>query len=53
MEELRGRGVTHSTNNPVGDLAEHLFRKAFGWRLSPKSKAGSAVCRDRRTALPG
>lgn len=29
-EELRWRGVTRSSNNPVGDLAEHLFYRAFG-----------------------
>jgi hypothetical protein len=31
-EELRRRGVTRSSNNPVGDLAEHLFRRALGWK---------------------
>jgi hypothetical protein len=28
---LRSRGITRSSNNPVGDLAEYLFCKAFGW----------------------
>lgn len=37
-DELRARGVTRSSNNPVGDLAEHLFCKAFGWTRSPKSE---------------
>ncbi len=36
-EELRRRGVTRSSNNPVGDLAEHLFCRAFGWKQAPKS----------------
>jgi len=36
-EELRRRGVTRSSNNPVGDLAEHLFCRAFGWRQAPNS----------------
>jgi hypothetical protein len=30
-EELRTRGVVRSSNNPTGDLAEHLFCRAFGW----------------------
>jgi hypothetical protein len=30
-EELRGRGVIRSSNNPTGDLAEYLFCRAFGW----------------------
>jgi hypothetical protein len=29
-DELRRRGVIRSWNNPIGDLAEHLFRRAFG-----------------------
>jgi hypothetical protein len=36
-EELRRRGVTRSSNNPVGDLAEHLFCRAFGWKQAPNS----------------
>jgi len=36
-EELRRRGVTRSSNNPVGDLAEHLFCHPFGWKLAPNS----------------
>jgi hypothetical protein len=30
-EELRARGILRSSNNPTGDLAEHIFCKAFGW----------------------
>lgn len=45
--ELRRRGVVRSSNNPVGDLAEYLFCRAFGWELAPKSaKAADAVCAD-------
>jgi hypothetical protein len=36
-DELRRRGVTRSANTPVGDLAEHLFCRAFGWKQAPKS----------------
>jgi len=36
-DELRRRGVTRSSNNPVGDLAEHLFCRAFGWKQAPNS----------------
>lgn len=44
-EELRGRNVLRSSNNPVGDYSEWLFAKAFGWRLEPNSKASyDAVC---------
>ncbi|MEQ1938048.1 hypothetical protein ABMA46_07330 [Mesorhizobium sp. CN5-321] len=39
-EELRGRGVVRSANNPTGDLAEYLFCRAFGWRQAPNSERG-------------
>ena len=42
MEELRGRGVLRSANNPTGDLAEFLFCEAFGW----KQEANSATAFD-------
>src|SRR5882724_12329152 len=38
-EELRARGIIRSANNPTGDLAEHLFCKAFGWKQSGNSNA--------------
>jgi hypothetical protein len=38
-DELRMRGITRSSNNPTGDLAEHLFCKAFGWAQADNSKA--------------
>jgi hypothetical protein len=37
-EELRRRGVIRSSNNPNGDLVEHLFCRAFGWKQPPSSK---------------
>jgi hypothetical protein len=36
-DALRTRGVTRSSNNPVGDLAEYLFCKTFGWAQANKS----------------
>lgn len=36
-DELRRRGVTRSSNNPVGDLAEYLFCRAFNWNQAPNS----------------
>ncbi len=46
-DELRRRGVVRSSNNPVGDLAEYLFCRAFGWKMAPKSaKAADAICAD-------
>jgi len=36
-DELRRRGITRSSNNPVGDLAEYLFCRAFGWKQVPNS----------------
>jgi hypothetical protein len=38
-DELRTRGVTRSSNNPTGDLAEYLFCRAFGWRQAENSQA--------------
>jgi hypothetical protein len=39
-DELRDRGITRSSNNPTGDLAEYLFCKAFGWTQAGNSQAG-------------
>jgi hypothetical protein len=36
-EELRTRGITRSSNNPTGDLAEYLFCKAFDWKQAGNS----------------
>ena len=33
------RGITRSSNNPTGDLAEYLFRTAFGWQAEGNSHA--------------
>jgi hypothetical protein len=38
-DALRTRGITRSSNNPVGDLAEYLFCKAFDWKQADKSVA--------------
>jgi hypothetical protein len=38
-DELRTRGITRSSNNPTGDLAEYLFCKAFGWKQAGNSNA--------------
>jgi hypothetical protein len=38
-DELRTRGITRSSNNPTGDLAEYLFCRAFGWTQADNSKA--------------
>jgi hypothetical protein len=38
-DELRGRGITRSSNNPTGDFAEYIFCKAFGWTQAGKSNA--------------
>lgn len=35
-DALLQRGVARS-KNIVGDYAEHLFQRAFGWELAPKS----------------
>lgn len=43
VEELRRRGIVRSANNPVGDYAEHLFCRAFGWQpLSNSAKGADA-----------
>ncbi len=39
-DELRGRGLVRSSNNPVGDIAEYLFCAAYGWTQATSSKAG-------------
>ncbi len=39
LDELRRRGITRSSNNPVADIAEYLFCKAFGWNLEDNSTA--------------
>jgi hypothetical protein len=38
-DELRARGITRSSNNPTGDLAEYLFCRAFGWKQADNSQA--------------
>jgi hypothetical protein len=40
LDELKRRGVTRSTNNPVADYAEFLFQNALSLKLCPKSTKG-------------
>jgi len=39
-EQLRALKIMRSANNPTGDLAEYLFRMAFGWEASTNSQLG-------------
>lgn len=48
-EDLRGRGIVRSANNPTGDLAEYLFCKAFGWEQAPNSEHGFDATRAHGT----
>lgn len=49
-DELRDRGVTRSSNNPLGDYAEYLFCKAFEWRQENNAvKSFDAI--DQTTSL--
>lgn len=36
VERLRARGIVR-TKNVIGDYAEHLFAKTYGWTLEPSS----------------
>ncbi len=38
LDELRARSVIRSSNNPVGDYAEYLFCRAFGWQQAGNSE---------------
>lgn len=40
LGELRRRGVLRTENNPTGDLAEHLFCRAFSWQPAGNSQKG-------------
>ncbi len=40
-DELRDRGITRTSNNPTGDLAEYLFCKAFDWNQVGNSNANT------------
>ena len=37
-EELRLRNIVRTANNPIGDLAEWLFCRAFNWKMAPNSE---------------
>jgi hypothetical protein len=43
VEVLRERKILRSSNNPTGDLAEHLFCKARGWPPEDNSSPGVDV----------
>ncbi|HEY3637266.1 MAG TPA: hypothetical protein VGK90_03865 [Rhizomicrobium sp.] len=46
-ERLRECGVVRSSNNPTGDLAEHLFCRAFDWDRTGRSHpAADAISKD-------
>ena len=40
LDELLQRKVIRTRNSPVGDYAEHLFAKCFGWKLQANSTSG-------------
>jgi hypothetical protein len=40
VAELRCRTIVRTGNAPLGDYAEWLFAKAFGWKLEENSAAG-------------
>ena len=37
IEELKRRGIVTTDNAPLGDYAEHLVCKTFGWNMAPNS----------------
>lgn len=50
IEELRYRKVVRTKNNPVGDYAEWLVCKTFGWKLAGKSQQGyDAIDQENKT----
>ncbi len=40
LDELKSRQIIRSYNNPVGDYAEFLFCRTFGWKLAAGSEKG-------------
>ena len=40
IDEFRRRGIARTGNGPLGDYAETLFARAFGWTLEANSAAG-------------
>lgn len=40
LSELRRRNVVRSANGPLGDYAELLFARCFGWELLSNSSSG-------------
>jgi len=49
VEVLRDRKILRTSNNPVGDLAEHLFCKAYGWDPEVNSRPGYDVISPDKT----
>jgi len=39
-QEFKSRRVCRTSNNPVGDIGEYLFRECYGWKLMSNSHAG-------------
>jgi hypothetical protein len=37
-DELRHRRIVRTANNPIGDFAEYLFCRAFGWKLADNAE---------------
>jgi hypothetical protein len=50
-QELRQRGVIRSSNNPIGDLAEHLFCRVLRLEAGAKLKARRRRHGCRRSAI--
>jgi len=40
IDELRERKIVRSSNSPLGDYAEHIFEKAFHWKLENNAASG-------------
>jgi len=40
IDELRERKIVRSSNSPLGDYAEHVFEKAFHWKLENNAASG-------------
>jgi len=49
LEELRARRVIRSSNNPVGDYAEYLYCRAFGWQQADNSEKDADAVSDDGT----
>lgn len=53
-QQLRELGITRSANNPIGDLAEYLFCKAYGWKqAAPSHPSADAMHGDKLYQIKG